>query len=197
MSRTGSRQSRKSLLAAPRAQLSLSHTMQLPVSTAWAKTPRSCGPLHPEIRRNVRSVFRSFSGTSSGFSSMALPAAKPILLIDDDALQLRIRQAVLQSAGFMVDTATTAEAALALLQPGTGRDFAAVVTDHVLSAGSGAELVPQIRALLPSLPIVVVTGMPGAEGEYSGQNVVFRQKPVLPEELIALIKSVTQRTDLS
>ena len=124
-------------------------------------------------------------------------AAKPILLIDDDALQLRIRQAVLQNAGFSVDTATTAEAALALLQPGSGRDFAAVITDHLLSAGSGAELVPQIRALLPSLPIVVVTGLPGAEGEYDGWNIVFRQKPVPPEELIALVRSVTQSTDPS
>ena len=124
-------------------------------------------------------------------------SAKPILLIDDDEVQLRIRQAVLQNAGFHVDTATTAEAALALLQPRAGHDFAAVITDHLLSAGSGAELVPQIRALLPSLPIVVVTGMPGAEGEYEGQNIVFRQKPVPPEELIALVRSVTQRTDPS
>jgi DNA-binding NtrC family response regulator len=124
-------------------------------------------------------------------------AAKPILLIDDDALQLRIRQAVLQNAGFAVDTATTAEAALALLRPGAGRDYAAVITDHLLSAGSGAELVPQIRELLPILPILVVTGMPGAEGEYAGQNIVFRQKPVPPEELIALVRSVTQLTDPS
>jgi DNA-binding NtrC family response regulator len=128
---------------------------------------------------------------------MVSALAKPILLIDDDAVQLRVRQAVLQEAGFRVDTATTAEAALALLDPAAGRDYAAVLTDHLLSAGSGAELVPQIRALLPSMPIVVITGMPGAEGEYEGWNVHFRQKPVPPEELIALVTSVTQRTDPS
>lgn len=128
---------------------------------------------------------------------MAVPAAKPILLIDDDALQLRVRQAVLQDAGFLVDTALSAEAALQLLQPGHGREFAAVITDHLLSQGSGAELVPQIRALLPHIPIVVITGLPGAEGEYTGWNIHFRQKPMPPEELIALVGSVTQRTDLS
>src|SRR5512133_1967122 len=117
-----------------------------------------------------------------------MPAAahKPILLIDDDAIQLRVRQAVLQQAGFLVETATTGDEALRLLQPGQGREFAAVITDHLLAESSGAELVPQIRGLQPLLPIVVITGLPGAEEEYTGWNIVFRQKPVPPDELIAL-----------
>ena len=128
---------------------------------------------------------------------MPAAAAKPILLLDDDAIQLRVRQAILQDAGFSVDTATTAEAALALLQPGARRNFAAVITDHLLSKDTGAELVPQIRALLPDIPIVVITGLPGAEAEYEGWSVHFRQKPCPPEELIALVRSVTQSTDPS
>jgi DNA-binding NtrC family response regulator len=128
---------------------------------------------------------------------MPSTAPKPILLVDDDAIQLRIRQAILQDAGFSVDTATTAEAAMALVQPGSGRNFAAIITDHLLSQGNGAELVPQIRALLPDIPIVVITGLPGAEEEYEGQSIHFRQKPCPPEELIALVRSVTQRTDPS
>ena len=128
---------------------------------------------------------------------MPASSPKPILVVDDDALQLRIRQTILQDAGFHVDTATTAEAALALLQPGSGRDFGAVITDHLLSKGSGAELVPQIRDLLPEIPIVVITGLPGAEAEYEGWSIHFRQKPCPPEELIALVRSVTQRTDPS
>lgn len=128
---------------------------------------------------------------------MSTPAHKPILIVDDDALQLRIRQAVLQDAGFQVVTATTGDGALRLLQPGQGREFSAVITDHLLAETSGAELVPAIRALLPDIPIVVITGLPGAEDEYAGQNIHFRQKPILPEELIALARSVTQRTDRS
>jgi len=126
---------------------------------------------------------------------MPAVAVKPILLVDDDAIQLRIRQAILQDAGFTVDTATTAEAALALLHPSARRNFGAVITDHLLSQGNGAELVPQIRALLPDIPIVVITGLPGAEAEYEGWSIHFRQKPCPPEELIALVKSVTQLTD--
>ena len=128
---------------------------------------------------------------------MAASANTPILIVDDDALQLRIRQAVLQDAGFRVDTATTGDGALRLLQPDQGREFAAVITDHLLAEGSGAELVPAIRALLPDIPIVVITGLPGAEDEYAGQNIHFRQKPIPPEELIALVRTVTQRTDRS
>ena len=128
-----------------------------------------------------------------------MPAAadKPILLIDDDALQLRVRQAVLQQAGFLVETATTGDEALRLLQPGHGQEFAAVFTDHLLAESSGTELVPQIRQLRPLLPIVVITGLPGAEEEYAGWNIVFRQKPIPPDELIALARIVTQRTDPS
>lgn len=128
---------------------------------------------------------------------MPASASKPILLIDDDALQLRVRQAVLQQAGFVVETATTGDGALLLLQPGQDREFSAVITDHLLAESSGAELVPQIRAIQPDIPIVVITGLPGAEEEYAGWNVVFRQKPVPPDELIALARIVTQRTDPS
>ena len=128
---------------------------------------------------------------------MAVPASKPILVVDDDAIQLRVRQAVLQDAGFQVETAMTADAALERLQPAAAHSFGAVITDHLLSQGSGAELVPQIRALLPDLPIIVITGMPGAESEYEGWNVHFRQKPCAPEDLIALVRSVTQLTDHS
>ncbi len=126
---------------------------------------------------------------------MAAAASQPILLIDDDALQLRVREAVLHDAGFTVALATSAESALALLRGELGREIAAVVTDHMLAGTSGAELAHEIRRVRPGLPIIVVTGLPGAEVDYAGLDVYFRQKPCPPEELIALVRSVTQRTD--
>lgn len=126
---------------------------------------------------------------------MATATNQPVLLIDDDALQLRVREAVLHEAGFTVSIATSADSALALLRSADPAHFGAVVTDHVLPGVSGADLVREIRRLYPHLTIIVITGMPGAETEYEGLGIHFRQKPCPPEELIALVRSVTQRTD--
>lgn len=113
-----------------------------------------------------------------------------VFLIDDSPVQLRARAAVLRSAGFEVLTASSAEAALALLRrepPGGG--VGAIVSDHVLPGASGVEFVRQLRALLPRVPVIVITGLPGAEQEYAGLDITFRLKPCPPTELIALVRS--------
>ena len=69
-----------------------------------------------------------------------------------------------------------------------GRSIGAIVTDHVLPGASGAEFVRQLRSLNSSVPVIVITGLPEAESEYTGLNVVFRHKPCPPPELIALLR---------
>jgi DNA-binding response OmpR family regulator len=112
-----------------------------------------------------------------------------VLLIDDSPLQLRVREAVLRDAGFEVVIATTAESAHALLrsQP-LGDSVGVIVTDHMLPGASGADFVRQLRQIKPTVPVIVITGLPEAETEYLGLNVVFRQKPCPPPELIALVR---------
>jgi len=68
-----------------------------------------------------------------------------VLLIDDDPLQLRVREAVLREAGLRVDVATTAETALALLRTGSGDSIATIVTDHIMPGTSGAVFVHKLR----------------------------------------------------
>jgi DNA-binding response OmpR family regulator len=116
-----------------------------------------------------------------------------ILLIDDSPLQLRVREAVLRDAGFEVCTATTAESAHALLRgEAAGGRIGVIVTDHILPGASGAEFVRQLRAIKPSVAVIVITGLPEAESEYAGLGVVFRQKPCPPPELIALVRDAMQ-----
>jgi len=110
-----------------------------------------------------------------------------VLLIDDNPLQLKVREAVLRKAGFQISVATTAESALALLHA-MGDSIGVVVTDHVMPDCSGSELVRNIRAENNRLPIVVLSGMPEAFGEYEGLNVLFRAKPFPPTELIELVR---------
>lgn len=115
------------------------------------------------------------------------------MLIDDDPVQLRVREAVLREAGVPVDVATTAESALALLRTTTGDVIGAIVTDHIMPGISGAIFVRQLRDLKPDVPVIVISGMAEAEDEYDGLNVTFRTKPCRPPDLIDLVKRSLER----
>jgi DNA-binding NtrC family response regulator len=110
-----------------------------------------------------------------------------VLVVDDDPSQLRIREAILRSAGLIVHSATSMESALASLRS-DGHEIGVVVTDHFLPGSTGADLVRELRLTAPSMPVVVLSGMPGIEQEYDGLNVSFRLKPFPPEELIRVVQ---------
>jgi DNA-binding response OmpR family regulator len=113
---------------------------------------------------------------------------RPILLIDDNPLQLKVRETVLRQAGFQVSVATTAESALATLRALPDR-VGLIITDHLMPGTSGSELVRQVRAARIQVPVIVLSGLAEAEPEYEGLDVTFRVKPYPPTELIALVKS--------
>jgi DNA-binding NtrC family response regulator len=119
---------------------------------------------------------------------MGVNSLNQVLLIDDNPLQLSVREAVLRKAGFQVSIATTAESALATLRVLRDR-IGVVVTDHLMPECSGSELVRQIRASNDWLPVIVLSGLAEAEAEYEGLQVVFRAKPLPPPELIELVRS--------
>jgi DNA-binding NtrC family response regulator len=114
-------------------------------------------------------------------------------MVDDDPSQLRIREIILRSAGLIVHIATGMEGALNLLRS-AGEKFGVVITDHYLDGHTGAELVRQLRMILPTMPVVVLSGMPGLEEEYDGLNVSIRLKPFPPDELIRVVQdSLTEK----
>lgn len=114
-------------------------------------------------------------------------AVSQVLLIDDNPLQLRVRETILRGAGFQVSIATTAESALSLLRAASNK-FGVIVTDHVLPGASGSEFVRELRRVDATTPVVVVSGMPDVAEEYDGLNAVVRQKPLPPRELIQLVR---------
>ena len=111
-----------------------------------------------------------------------------VLLIDDNPVQLRAREAVLRNAGFETHIASTQESALALLRGQAVGGVGAIITDHIMPGSSGAEFVRALRATKPGVPVIVITGLAEAESDYKGAGVTFRQKPCPPEELIALVR---------
>ena len=110
-----------------------------------------------------------------------------VLLVDDDANQLRVRQMILRTAGIAATLASTADEALRHLRALRG-SIGAVVTDHNLPERSGAELVRELRRTEPSLPVLVLSGMPGIDPEYEGLAAVIRVKPLPAGQFIELIR---------
>lgn len=116
---------------------------------------------------------------------------KQILLLDDDASQLSVRQLLLHRlAAIESQTATEGRTALEYLRSEAGRtNIGAVVTDHIMPDMDGPEFVRQLRSFDRDIPVIVVSGMPEADAAYEGLNVRFLMKPCEPEDLIATIKS--------
>src|SRR5204862_7444613 len=105
-----------------------------------------------------------------------------ILLIDDDATQLRLREAVLREAGFAVLTSETAHEALALLgNPVLSNALRLIITDHVMPGPSGAAFARELRRVSRA-PVMVVSGTAEAEEEYEGLYGRVREKPCGPVE---------------
>jgi CheY-like chemotaxis protein len=111
-----------------------------------------------------------------------------VLLIDDNAVQLCVRESVLCDAGLSVARASSGEEAIARLRsfPATVK---VIVTDHVMPEANGPSFVRQLREFDPSVPVVVISGMCETEQEYSGLDVTFLQKPCPPDSLIREVRA--------
>ena len=113
---------------------------------------------------------------------------RTVLLIDDNAIQAATRQTILKRAGYFVIPALNPERAL---QQFRENDFPSeinlVITDHIMPNMSGAEFVRELRTFRPDLPVMVISGLEEAEEEYRGMNVLFRLKPLLPDNLLASV----------
>lgn len=114
-----------------------------------------------------------------------------VLMVDDDLGQLQIREIVLRKAGLDVQLATDVNGALTLLR--TAEDeIGVVVTDHFLNGCTGADLVRELRLTAPSMPVMVLSGMPGIEAEYEGLNVSVWLKPLQPDDFVrAVVRSLS------
>jgi len=120
-----------------------------------------------------------------------MPTVNTILLVDDNAVQAAVRQAILRRAGYFVITALNPVRALEQLRNG---DFPSevqlVVTDHIMPGMRGTEFVREIRQFNPSIPILVVSGMEEAAEQHEGLGVEFRVKPLPPESLLTCVREL-------
>src|ERR1051326_7584252 len=97
------------------------------------------------------------------------------LLLDDNIAQLTVRELLLRKAEIESHVATKAQSALALLRSDAGKaKIGVVITGHLMPDMDGTEFVRQLRAFNKEVPVIVISGLPDADSEYAGLNVLFR-----------------------
>jgi len=114
-----------------------------------------------------------------------------ILLIDDNAVQAATRQTILKRSGYFVIAALSPSRALEQFR---NHEFSSpidlILTDHIMPGMNGAEFITRLREFEPNVPVLVISGMAEAEDAYTGLNVHFRLKPLLPDNLLASVSNL-------
>jgi two-component system KDP operon response regulator KdpE len=116
-----------------------------------------------------------------------------VLVVDDEPQILRALGTTLRGAGFVVDTADTAEGALAAA---AAQPPAAVILDLVLPDGSGTDVCRELRTWTDA-PVIVLSAV-GEEREKiaaldAGAD-DYVTKPFSVEELLARLRAVLRRS---
>lgn len=114
-----------------------------------------------------------------------------ILLVDDNGIQAATRKAVLARLGRTVLIAGNGPQALAMLDSAK-RPVGLVISDHLMPGMNGPEFVTELRERFPQLPVLVLSGLADAEDAYDELDVTFRMKPLPPDELIRLVRSLLE-----
>jgi two-component system, OmpR family, KDP operon response regulator KdpE len=116
-----------------------------------------------------------------------------ILVVDDERQILRALQTSLRGAGYQVDTAETAETALAAAAM---RPPEAVILDLILPDGTGTEVVRELRTW-STAPVIVLSAVGDEREKVAALDAGaddYVTKPVGIDELIARLRAVLRRS---
>ncbi|QAY78425.1 sigma-54 dependent transcriptional regulator [Sphingosinicella sp. BN140058] len=119
-----------------------------------------------------------------------------LLLIDDEPAQRRLVTAIGARAGWSVRGAADVDGAAAILAETEGPPVDAILLDHWLPGDEGTQLIEQIRALKPELPLLVMTAQTSVatavEAMRAGAS-DFLVKPIAPDRLLTALNAATDR----
>jgi CheY-like chemotaxis protein len=122
----------------------------------------------------------------SSLDSTNLNGDETILMVDDEDLLLTMGQTVLSAFGYKVLTANSGQKALEIFSQSKA-SIDLVITDLVMPAMSGRELVEHIQQLAPHTRILCTSGFvrPSNDADSS----VYLQKPFTSQELLIKVKN--------
>jgi len=121
-----------------------------------------------------------------------------VLVADDDPDVLAAMKLLLRGEGFELETATSPAQALAALE---SRDFDVALLDlnyarDTTSGREGLELVEQLRALDPTLPVVVMTAWGSVEGAVAAVRRGARDYVQKPWDNSRLLQTLATQVEL-
>lgn len=115
-----------------------------------------------------------------------------ILVVEDDDALRRIITTLIESAGYRVLQAASAESAIALAQsPDEHIDL--LLTDVLMPITSGVELSSQLKKILPDLKVLLMSGFAGdliARYRATEPDIMLIEKPFTRHGLLAKIRTV-------
>ncbi len=119
-----------------------------------------------------------------------------ILVVDDEPQILRALQSTLRGAGYDVETAMTAEAALTIAAT---RPFDAIILDLVLPDGSGVDVCRELRTW-SKVPVLVLSALGDEREKVAALDAGaddYVTKPFGVAELLARLRAVLRRAEPS
>jgi CheY-like chemotaxis protein len=119
------------------------------------------------------------------------PTLACVLVVDDEVLLRMLVVDILSGEGLRTDEAGTFHEAASKIRD-SGDQLAAAIIDLGLPDGSGGDLVAEIRAVRPDMPIILATGHVGEDvRERFGHDprLQILAKPFQPDALVAALKA--------
>ena len=127
------------------------------------------------------------SGRDQGVEEPTEPRHRILLAEDDESLR-EIFSEYLEEAGYSVVSAATGPEALT---KATGWPFDLLITDMTMIGMSGQQLAETLRARLPGLPVLLVSGsVPDAQLRQPDRG--FLQKPFSGARLVAKVREMLE-----
>lgn len=111
-----------------------------------------------------------------------------MLIVDDDPFLADAFQIILEDAGFYVETAATGAQAL---EKAEETRFRLVITDLRLPDIEGDELSHRLKAMLPGVSVILLTGISAAHQRQMRDPDKILQKPIDPLELLRVSNSLS------
>lgn len=115
---------------------------------------------------------------------------KIILCVDDNEQELSVTKFILNTNGYKVVSATTAQEAIAIFAE-TQVDL--VLADHSMPQMSGGQLVDRLKQIAPHVPMILLGDPQKMMGEMHAADALLAKKNCSPLELLERIKVMSTR----